>query len=284
MLEDIKTIYHYCSVEAFMKIVASGKFWLSHVQTTNDSLEDRMYAKCIRQICDEVSTTMPDYKDLFDKITKSYVKKSDFPYIGSFSREKDKLSQWIAYGDNGQGICMGFDLSKFSFFDIAREKHGQGEPAICIDEVTYGLDQDEGFIRNLFITSDILRNKYKLDDEEIEKSALQLLELFSVFTKNAPFEDEAEVRMVYFPNYHEILYRLTNSEAPENIRLPIQFRTKNSEIISYFAYPLPQGCISEITLGPKCKTDFKQLTLFLSQYLPYIRTENKIFVSKASYR
>lgn len=90
--------------------------------------------------------------------------------------------------------------------------------------------------------------------------------------------------MVYFPCYLELLANLSQVQLPEHHGLPICFRSKGSQIVSYFEYPLEPDSICEIVLGPKSEVDYKQLTLFLNQYAPAIRRNNKITFSKISYR
>ena len=62
--------------------------------------------------------------------------------------------------------------------------------------------------------------------------------------------------------------------------LDLKFRTKDSEIISYFEYNFSDDVVSEIILGPTTRVNKNQLTLFLSQYLPKIKIKNRIIDSK----
>ena len=61
--------------------------------------------------------------------------------------------------------------------------------------------------------------------------------------------------------------------------LDLKFRTKNSEIVSYFEYKFSDEIISDIVLGPTSRVNINQLTLFLSQYLPSLKI-SKILKSK----
>lgn len=284
MIADVKKIYHYCSIDAFIKILTSSTIWLSHVQTTNDSQEDRVYSKTIKKIAKEVAENEPEFKKLFSNIAENYIKKNDFPYTCSFSKDKDKLSQWRAYGDDGTGVAIGFDLSKFSFFDIFRNTYGDQDPNICIEEVSYNNKQDGDLIKSTLQSGIVLNRKYGWSLEKIENTLSYIFDLCSVFSKNDSFSEEQEVRMVYFPCYMELLSNLIDEKFESIRNLPIQFRAKGSEIISYFAYPLPKDSIFEIVLGPKCKTDYNQLALFLSQFAPTVMKGSGIFYSKSSYR
>jgi hypothetical protein len=120
--------------------------------------------------------------------------------------------------------------------------------------------------------------------EKIVNSLVSWLDELSIFTKSEAFNEESEIRMVYYPYYNELLANLSQTlmETPKG--LPIRFRSKGAQIVSYFEYPLPDDSICEIILGPKSEIEYKQLTLFLNQYAPTIRRNNKITYSKISYK
>ena len=284
MFADNNVIYHYCSVETFMKILETKSIWLSHVQTTNDGLEDRMFVAACERILKKHKEEDSQYTTLLTKLLDTFIKKVDFPYIACFTHNKDLLSQWRAYGDDGKGVCIGFDLSSFSYMDLLHQLHGPSKPIVLIDAVSYH-DKDDALIEKFLSVSDILREKYNYDSEEqiLHKLVMGLEEL-SIFTKSEAFSEEEEIRMVYYPCYKELLANLSQTSMQTLHGLPIRFRNKGSQIVSYFEYPLPADSICEVVLGPKSGVEFKQLTLFLNQYAPAIRRNNKIIYSKISYR
>ncbi|WNX83346.1 DUF2971 domain-containing protein [Agathobaculum sp. NTUH-O15-33] len=284
MINEIDIMYHYCSLETFMKVLVTNRIWLSHVQTTNDALDDRMFLSSLERVVKKHKGDELFNNNLLEKMALTYAQKVDFPYIACFTRNKNLLSQWRAYGDDGKGVCIGFDLSKFSCFDLMHVKYGHEQPLVQIDEVCYH-DNDDELIEKFLSVSTILKEKHNCSSEEKILSMLMCgLEELSVYLKGEGFSEEEEIRMVYYPCYRELLANLSQIKLPQINGLPIHFRSKNSKLISYFEYPLPEDSICEIVLGPKSEVDFNQLTLFLNQYAPKIRREKKISYSSISYR
>lgn len=284
MLTENDVMYHYCSIDTFMKILETKSIWVSHAQTTNDGLEDRMFVNALKRTLAKHKEVESQDTALLEKIADTYIKKVDFPYIACFTHDNDLLSQWRAYGDNGKGVCIGFDLSKFCYVDLLHQCHGSGKPTVQIDEVSYH-DEDDALIEKFLSTANILREQFNYDSEEnIVYSLVSGLEELSIFTKSETFNEEREIRMVYYPCYKELLANLSQIPMQTLQGLPIRFRRKETQIVSYFEYSLPENSICEIVLGPKSGVEYKQLTLFLNQYAPAIRRDNKITYSKISYR
>lgn len=284
MLTENTIMYHYCSVDIFMKIMQSNTIWLSHVQTTNDRLDDRMFTASFKRVIKKYKQEDNPNTELLEKLYTGYMKKVDFPYIACFTHSKDLLSQWRAYGDDGRGVCIGFDLSKFSYYDLMNEVHGTNSPIVLIDEVAYH-DNDDELIEKLLSASNIFKKQYNVSDEfSLLHTVLKGIDRLSIFLKSEAFREEQEIRMVYFPHYNELLAKLSGSDLSECHGLPIRFRSRGSQIVSYFEYPLAPNSICELIFGPKSEVDYKQLTLFLNQYAPDIRKKNRIHFSEISYR
>lgn len=279
MISEIKTIYHYCSTDAFLKILLSNSIFLTHCRMLNDGKEDRMFLNSFLEF-----DLVDDYSDveieIARKIIDEYKKKVTFPYIACFSKKDDILSQWIAYGDDGRGVSIGFDLSKIPFIDLLNEQHGDN-PKVIIDEVGYSDDNDE-LIRKIFGASSIIYKK-EGNAEKAIACGLRGLERLSIFTKSTSFSHEDEVRMVYYPCYRHLLRKFNQEEFEGDVNYELDFLSSATRIKSYFKYRLPLDTISSITLGPKNQIDFTQLMILLSQTAPRVRIENNIKYSKISY-
>lgn len=280
MINEISTIYHYCSVDAFLKILESNSIFLSHCRMLNDGKEDRIFLDSIRNL--DISELYSDEEEEIAKeIINSYINKVDFPYVACFSRNDDLLNQWIAYGDNGNGVAIGLNLSMIPFIDLLHNRYGDS-PTIMIDEVTYN-DNDAELIQK--IVSATMSNYSNTNDKMFAiQSALLFLEKLSIFTKSSFFSYEEEVRMVYFPCYRSLLNNLNKEIIDFSSRPPISFMSCKNTIKSYFKYELPPDAISSITLGPRNKIDHNQLTILLNKYAPKIRINNKIKHSQIPYR
>lgn len=284
MLTNSTVMYHYCSVDTFMKIMQSNTIWLSHVQTTNDKQEDRMFTASFERMIKKYKQEENPNTELLEQMYTEYKKKVDFPYIACFTHSKDLLSQWRAYGDDGRGVCIGFDLSKFSYRDLLNEVHGTSSPIVVIDEVDYHDNHDELIEKFLYASNVLKKKNFNNDRCSLPQPVLNGIERLSIFSKSEAFSEEQEIRMVYYPCYKKLLAKLSGCDLPKCQVLPIKFRNRNSQIISYFEYPLAPNSICELIFGPKSEVDFKQLTLFLNQYAPDIRKNKRIHFSKISYR
>lgn len=218
----------------------------------NDGKEDRMFLNSFLEI-----DLVDDYSDveieIARKIIDEYKKKVTFPYIACFSKKDDILSQWIAYGDDGRGVSIGFDLSKIPFIDLLNEQHGDN-PKVIIDEVGYSDDNDE-LIRKIFDASSIIYKK-EGNAEKAIACGLRGLERLSIFTKSTSFSHEDEVRMVYYPCYRHLLRKFNQEEFEGDVNYELDFLSSATRIKSYFKYRLPLDTISSITLGPKNQIDF----------------------------
>lgn len=85
MLTEHDIMYHYCSVETFLKILQTKTIWLSHVQTTNDKLEDRMFVTSLERTLKKYKQENHPNTALLEKLADAYKTKVDFPYIACFT-------------------------------------------------------------------------------------------------------------------------------------------------------------------------------------------------------
>lgn len=277
----MKTIvYHYCSLETFMSIVTNKIIWLSHSRNTNDKTECLYALRHITNVLENYCNNNM-YDKLTDEIidcTKSIV---DFPYIFCCSKEKDLLSQWNKYGDDGKGIAIGFDINCIPHIDILGK--GDFTNNLIIDEVNYNMKGFDKIIINSIKTIPLLREK-GLNNGKIKNMIIEFYKMLSTFIKDKGFKEEKEVRFAFKACYAHLLKSLNedfNINCPKHPQ--IKFRTSNNNIISYFEQGFEKNAIKEIVLGPKCNVDFNQLTLFLSEYLPEVRKKNKIIKSNIPY-
>ena len=55
------------------------------------------------------------YRDaVFERLSSQDFRIHFEPFVACFSEDRDTLEQWRPYGDNGRGICIGFNPSLFS--------------------------------------------------------------------------------------------------------------------------------------------------------------------------
>ena len=276
-----KIVYHYCSLETFMNIAENKTIWLSHSRNTNDKTECLYALQNIVSVLKKYNSTEKN-DELINEIIKETESITDFPYIFCCSKDKDLLSQWSKYGDNGKGIAIGFDINCIPHINMLGE--GNFANNLIIDEVNYNMKGFDEIIIKSAKTIPLLKEK-GLSDKIIKESIIDFYKMLSIFIKNKGFKEEKEVRFVLKANYTHILRALNKkSNSQEHKEQPkILFRAKNNNIISYFELKFDEKAITEIIIGPKCNVDFNQLALFLNEYLPQVRRKNKIFKSNIPY-
>ncbi len=280
MISEIERVYHYCSVDTFLKIISTGTIFLTHSRMLNDGKEDRLFLESMSEKRMENMYKGAEL-EVAKKIIKLYTEKVDFPYVACFSKKDDILSQWIAYGDDGKGVAIGFDLTKIPYIDLLNTQHRE-KTQIMVDEIEYS-DNEEELIDKIIRAAII---NYHKDDDKNKAiiSAINLIENLSIFCKSTYFRAEEEVRMVYRPCYRKMLEKLNGESIKCDNLLQMGFISNDVGIKSYFKYILPEDAIVSITLGPKNEIDYVQLTMLLSQYAPRVRIENNISRSKIYYK
>lgn len=285
MLNDDSILYHYCSVDVFVNILKTHSIWLTHAREMNDFHEDILFRKPLKTALQSFVNRSEPERQLLQQIVDEYTKRADFPYVACFSRDKDMLSQWRAYADDGKGVAIGLNLGKLPHFDLFMQKHGEciSKPVI-IDEVSYTQEDDDVEFMKKILSACLINYQKVKNETEVLRQGIIALNRLSIFSKGRGFEEEHEVRMVYHPCYRNLLANL-NRELPKGHEHDdIEFRVRDGRILSYFTYQLPMEAIHSVVLGPKCPVDFAQLTLFLNRYAPQIRINNEIHRSRITYR
>lgn len=271
-------IYHYTSLDNFLKIIESKQLYLFNAFNMNDNLE----VNWINHLIDEEFKKFQE-PELFTKTIELYNLNNTTPYLCCFSYDGDLLSQWRAYADDGCGIAIGFDETKL---DVGRRIPVTGvtsDLSTGLFDCIYDEDAQKNLVYKTIESQIISRNAYNNDNELSAINLSSSLRMFSLVMKNPAFLEEKEVRLIHLPlimvhtKTHEI-------KMAGNLSSLCFMKTKNG-ISSYFKYSLENifndKLIPEIILGPKCNINMSDLDLFLvSNNL----INTKIIKSRASYR
>jgi hypothetical protein len=196
-----ETLYHYTSAEGLKGIIASSEIWLTNTAFVNDTTECRAFWS-LRT--DDILGN--------DRFPNKYVeewwrrsgKESPFEeniyYVASFSKAKDSLVQWRAYGS----FCIGLEASKLV------------RAGFLLCDCVYSASEIEEWVR---AKSSIPQwHAGCLTDVEKDVAALNLLFTASVKFKNAYYKAEEEVRLVSTSNHDPSMQRLSESEPPIHFR------------------------------------------------------------------
>lgn len=277
-------IYHYCSVNNFLNIIESKELWLFNINKMNDYMESKWITPMINE---EIEKYQSKYPKFIEQFITNYSINSPVPYIFCFSKEKDILSQWRSYANDGKGVAIGFDEEKFKIKNRPLEKKFP-VTAVCetistsIVPCIYDTTLQKKTISDLF-SKTIESTCHESDTFNNITNLVFILNGYSYIMKNDAFSEEKEVRIIHLP-------LITQSNKDSSINYignlsEIYFKPKGDTISSYFKYELKDffdsTLIPEIILGPECKLDAFDLKLFLVKNK---LNSTKIIRSKASYR
>ena len=198
-------IFHYTSADGIVGIIDNHEIWMTNTAFMNDTTELRMLGNCSDMLKDNDFTNdfvKHEWHTIFEQLNFN----KDMPnyyYMASFSKEKDLLEQWRAYGN----FCIGFEAKKL--------RAGRRVSSFsCL--------YTENDIRRWILSKEKI-NKWKdlMDDEEKRIAAYDLLYVASMKYKNSHFKNEKEVRLVAI-SHHNWIY--DNSPEMYEGDLPIHFR------------------------------------------------------------
>ncbi len=282
---DNNKLYHYTSLDGFKGIISSNSFWLSNSFKTNDKRE-------IIWVLDKIREMYPEKAEVINKLSdfyKIWISNYFRPHIGCFSRNRDQLSQWRAYGNDGKGICIGFNKE---YFEQIREIDNK---EFKIQDVLYDIEEQKEIISEMIAR---ISNLSKSDFPDYPNVDIESFDFFDIIEecdngfsgmlltsllldlgiefKNSCFEEEEEVRLVH--GYNKL------AAEPDMFK----YRFTDDDMITYIDIPLffegvDIKAISEIIIGPKCKITIKDLEQYLGYQGDYRSIEINVLKSSASY-
>lgn len=319
-MAEKRIVYHYCSIETFFAIITNKCLRLSDLNKTNDYMEKKWTLKLIDSVLME---SLKDWKinidikeefwypegakshfDFFRMSVEEYLNESNPVLITCFSKDKDLLSQWRAYGDDGSGVAIGFDLNILEYLLKSRQE-------VSLDDVSYDLEEQQILIELAIkyslmymmdgvklnnISEEILKEYFDEEFETMCEILRENLKNTCCFIKNPAFREEQEVRIVYHPGLNDAEY-LEDSDkiecfnkckqAKNFIINPVKFNVKGKKIVAYsdldFSYYIKKGLIADIVIGPKANVSETDITYLL---LANGYSINKLTInsSEATYR
>lgn len=299
----VNSIYHYCSMDTFMAIIKNKTIRLSDLNKTNDYMEKRWANKFIVEVLknklieyaidmnleedywyDEESNTHLEY---YEKEIRRVLYNETPILITCFSEERDKLSQWRAYGNDGKGISIGFNkrviniLTKDKNVKVEKVIYDEKKQKQRLGEI---IDAAIIYIKKMF-ESDIVKvsnnfNEYFIEEFDVFCEVLiDYIGQVGCIIKNPAFSEEKEIRIIYNPNMHdrEILGDIEFDEAKkyfsdakqikEYTINPLNFNYRNEQLIAFcdvdFSKLIYKKLINEIIIGPKSRLRESDIYYFL---------------------
>ena len=173
-------LYHYCSVETFFQIIKNQTLRLTNIQYMNDSEELHYGMDQLEKIGSVFLSGGKEYRGYIDI------------YAMCFSEEGDLLSQWRGYGDNAEGVSIGFDFSVLKDEDklnIPKNSKSNAYYSHSVQKVIYD-DKEQRQKINEFI-------EYKKEiSNQIDSALTKRWHTLISSLKNPNFNEEKEWRFI----------------------------------------------------------------------------------------
>lgn len=268
-------IYHYCDATAFHSICTNRKLWFNDLFSMNDALEMHWgYSIWEKAASKRVEKYGLEFLDEIDEIIHSMGFRG-LLLANCFSTEKDVLSQWRGYANDGNGYVIGFNAEDLLGLPVRALN-------VCYDE--------EMQIKEALASIETL---YQIKSEN-DSDFKTLCEVFSFDLsafKNPAFAEEKEIRLIHLldfkksNDYLKLVDEGGQYFGTERKGEEVKFRIKQDIPTPYieldFSNNKTINPIKEVVIGPKNEVMNTAITIFLET----IGIEKvKIEKSKASYR
>ena len=279
-------IYHYTTFNTINEILKSNSLRACDVKRLNDRMEHRIWFDTFNNAIDKFRVKMDaeKYMSFLEKINKTiYLYKDLDCYVTCLSKEKDLLSQWRAYGDDGQGVAIAFDTK-----ELLNCLYEFNDPKSNFNLLNGYIEYNYNFVFNDLINqiSELLRNyvstnlsiedyfnrvdNLKNFEEKTRRIFMRMQDL-----KDSSFREEREFRLFWQQEKNNTVKTISSFE-------------RNNRIIPYInlSFGDKKIPIKEIILGPALteKEDRKENIIEVLQRYGYNTELIKISNSNIPYR
>lgn len=295
-------LYHYCSVNTFISVLQNENLWLSDAEKTNDYTEMKWLFSRIKEVIDQaVEMYKVDFPtEILQKakmiaceisddllLKKAPIVKNAKNFFVCMSESQDLLSQWRAYGNDGEGIAIGFNTELLRGF--------LKDSDYIFTKVIYDSSETLKFLHTAIdeplkwaIESSIDRKTQEIDEKELMMNVSLLI--YSIWQegfvyKNHTFSEEREWRLFRklqtdnycdsdgvddygYAGFLEGFFRDNVKYLGDFTRSELKYRSTEDDIRVYFELGFTKckkDIIKEIIIGPKCKINPIDIKLMLAQ-------------------
>jgi hypothetical protein len=193
-----ESLFHYTDLNGLKGIITEHDLWLTDALYSNDDAEIKFGVKIAQNQIQSMLNTDPNKDNLLNDYLKTLAKLLEQPregvYICCFCEEDDILSQWRAYGGNGNGVSIQLDLSEFDRY-TANQKFG----VLSIWKVVYEERKQQDTIKRA-ISNTFRDFQTTLPPIEIAQKAKDIIDFFIPTFKDRGFREEKEWRMILVPS------------------------------------------------------------------------------------
>lgn len=232
--------YHYTNIKALYNIILNQKVWFSSLAFMNDETEGFDLHTVLTEVLqlkygsDKCKNTL----ELIDSTIETHLR---FQMLFSATTLKDDISQWRAYTQLGQGVCIEFENGFI--------KDRKAKKVKCL----YSFNHKKQAIINdkTLKANDITINRLLGTQNGIEEYVSSIVETLARF-KNESFKPEQEVRWVIS------LKGLIDPSAN------LLYRPHRLGLTTYQEVNVNLDKIKSITIGPKVpKQNLKTIEDFI---------------------
>ena len=256
-------LYQYTNASGLLGIIKSGTLWFSNIFAQNDPSEMRHGLRiAIDQLKLRATDRRPEiatFASAFERFDlDSGLEAVAHFFICCFSAVGDDLSQWRAYGDNGQGFVLGFDTS--SLEDAFTKRNGNPIKEHSTFHVTYDGNELTSLQNSLIDLIDpliSLPRTIPLWGDQLHNYMSELLVSHSL----------QAIRSVMFfkhPAYrNENEYRFLQLFSSDKLPSDVKHRLRGTSSVLYREFDwrkLEPGSLRKIVIGPAANlNDAKRL-------------------------
>jgi hypothetical protein len=267
-------LYQYTTAAGLKGIFETEQLWFTDYRFHNDPGEFLYGQELALEVLDTFAAAAPNKyaKQLIESVrsilTSDQLDTAIDMLLACFTRKRDDLGQWRAYGDNGRGFAIGFAPPMFAIEDPAFKKHIDKIflGSVVYDEtdalsrhreaIGWALDEFLEAARSYPHLMKLSMNRDAFIKEMRISLIAQPLIWYSLTTKHHAYRDEDEVRQVLLG-------------AGDDLRPDIKTRVRGSEIVPYVAVPWlvrAKGMIEEIVVGPAASLGAEEAVIAMLRY------------------
>ena len=184
-------LYHYTDFQALDGILRCAQLRVNNVLRMNDSAEMRHF---MRRLCSAIMKRLENDGDFncahaVQALFEEELKKEYSAFAACFSFHRNDAAQWERYGNQGRGVCIGFQG------DLLQK---MAEGPLSLQTVFYQNDLTGHPMAETFYR--YIKGKTELSSEEPGiKKLMRDAWICSVSFKHPSFSSEREMRLVVSP-------------------------------------------------------------------------------------
>lgn len=261
-----KVLYHYTSLGALMKIVASGSLHATEIGFFSDAAEMKHAADILRvHIAQRIEAQSPHTKLLsqlrewiYQRLTHGHLQ-----FVVSFIANGNLLSQWRGYCPHGRGVSIGFQpelicqAASTQGFRVGRCIYESGAQKDLVENILTSIENlAEKRGENTDLSKRPASQSFHDVFEEIEEDLVRIAALL----KHGTFNEEQE-------------WRIVSPIITEHSQAPIEYREGRSMLIPFMEFFLQKDAsdlvpLEHVFLGPTPNVDNSMTSLcgFLSKH------------------